>query len=116
MNIDENCSPNKLESSGKRRKTRFSIPSNNGLKCSARASLTSCLLFSSDMNSSSDGEWAKYQAELRESNFLTGVKANVLKLKYTDNFKGDYREEMEFLMENKGRNKILQRKFQYQIF
>lgn len=51
--------------------------------------------------------YEKTGAELRESKYLANVKVNMLQIKYSDKFKGEYKEELEFLMENKGRNNIL---------
>lgn len=51
--------------------------------------------------------YEKPSVELRNEQFLTNVKAIALHLNYNDKITREYREELEFLMENKGRNKII---------
>ena len=51
--------------------------------------------------------YEKPSIELRNEQYLTNVKAIALHLNYNDKITREYKEELEFLMENKGRNKII---------
>ena len=67
----ENVCPNTLSSMGRKRKPRFSLPANDRSLRREKVSMPSLLMRSpncsgtnSPCNSSSDGEWARFQAEL----------------------------------------------------